>query len=159
MNRDNDALRAINREYRPPSAYIGINSEQWDDIKTAHLIEGEKNIQPGRTKTNFILSMTQYEMEIFDDVKYGIQALFNTTISYSEMVRTLFRELFFSSRRGLLFLSQIYIGALYNFSPQDSLLIFSQEVHIDSIQLSFQARDDLIWVDRDSSIFMTTFVK
>ena len=157
MNRNNEAMRALNRECKRPRAYIGVHSEQWDDIKTAHLIEGEKNIQPSRTKTNFILSMSQYEMEIFDDVKYGIQALFHTTISYSEMVRTLFRDLFSSSGRGLIFLSQIYIGALYDFSPQDSLLIFSQEGHIDSIQLSFQAQDDLIWIDRDSSIFYDYF--
>jgi len=164
IKRNNDAMNAINIEYKIPKVSISIDRELWDDVKTSHLIEGEKSIYSDQNKTNFILTLNENELEVFDDVKYAIQAFLNITISYSEMVRILFRKLFgggsvFSEKYILDFLSSVYIGALYDFSPQNSILVFSGLDHIDHIYVSSNVDKTMEWIDRDSIIFNDYYIE
>ncbi len=89
----------------------------------------EPLIEPG--VTNFILVLNDDEMKIFDGLKLVIEHYKKSTISYSEMTRILFRNLFVDvprdaepeSERYSIILS-IYVMGLYGFNAVESILLF-----------------------------------
>jgi hypothetical protein len=117
------------------------------------------DISSSEKTSNFILTLTSEELELFDIIRYSIQAYVRTEISYSEMVRTLFRstveiERGDSERKASRwnFLASIYLGSLYNFSPQDSILISSRSDGLYGVTIGKGALDSLKWIDRDEVI-------
>ncbi len=50
-------------------------------------------------------------------------------------------------------LSSLYIGSLYDFSPLDSILIFSRLDNVDNITISKESLDALKWIGNDEIYF------
>jgi len=158
LKRDNGALRALEKKDKIAKTSLSLNGGFWENHIIEHLIGSENTIHDDRAKTNFILTLKEDELEVLDDVKYAIQAFINTTISYSEMVRVIFKNLLYTDTFSShtfknYFLSSIYLGALYDFSPQDSILIFSQLTSIDHIFIDANMWYVMRSVDRDREIF------
>ncbi len=159
LNRNTGAMKALEKKDKIPKTSFSINAKFWEDHIISHIIGNEKPIHDDRTKTNFIVTLNEYELEVFDDVKYAIQAFIQTTISYSEMVRGIFKNLlytdtFLTNSFKNYFLSSIYIGALYDFSPQDSIMIFSKLTSVDHILINQDSWYILKSADRDYDIFL-----
>lgn len=88
------------------------------------------NLPTSGKTSNFILSLKEEEFWFFGLMKVIIESYVKRELSYSEIVRTIFRSLVsvsgkesrFRSDRWL-FLSLLYFGSLYGFSPVDSVMI------------------------------------
>lgn len=83
----------------------------------------------GKT-SNFILSINDAEFRFFKLMKIIIESYVKRELSYSEIVRTIFRSLISvngkessSKAERWLFLSLLYFGSLYGFSPVESVMI------------------------------------
>lgn len=158
IKRNTGALKALEKKDKIARTSLSLNSGFWENHMVEHLIGNENTIHDDRAKTNFILTLNENELEVFDDVKYAIQAFIKTTISYSEMVRIIFKNLlytntFASNTFKNYFLSSIYLGALYDFTPQESILVFSQLTDIDHISIDVQTWYVMRSTDRDWEIF------
>lgn len=164
IGKQSPLLRGMGLMQRASEKYGYLSAESpGADEKISYFMQGEKSIPNDHSTSNFILKLNENELDVFDDVKYYIQAFLNTTISYSEMVRTLFRELLncngeMAERNKLNFLSSIYMGSLYQYSPQNSILIFSEMKAVRNLQLDPGTLAWLKWAGRDGSI-MDSYIR
>lgn len=115
---------------------------------------------PASGKTsNFILTLRDGEVDFLHVLKTLIESYVKRELSYSEIVRTLFRSLmvikgkesFFRSNRWK-YLSSLYLGSLYGFSPIDSVLIFSETDELWGISVSDKSYNVLSRILRDEGI-------
>ena len=117
------------------------------------------DISSSEKTSNFILTLDSEEIELYESLRYSIQAYVRTDVSYSEMIRTLFRSTVEIEGEGNTkkaarwhFFASLYIGSLYNFSPPDSILVFSRSDGLYGATIGKAALDTLKWLDRDEAI-------
>ena len=112
--------------------------------------------------TAFILSLNSEESDYLETIRLIIQAYLTEEIPYSTLIKTLFRTKVISLNKpkfeSILFNFHIYMGSLYNFSPVDSLLIFSNLKEFITIKVSKSSLETLKHLNRDLLI-MQGYVK
>jgi len=103
--------------------------------------------------TAFILFLNSEEADYLEIMRLIIQAYLPEEIPYSTLIKTLFRTKAVSLNKpnfeSILFNFHIYMGSLYNFSPVDSLLIFSNLKEFITIKVSKSSLETLKHLNRD----------
>lgn len=112
--------------------------------------------------TAFILFLNSEEADYLEIIRLIIQAYLPEEIPYSTLIKTLFRTKMISLNNqkfeSIPFNFYIYMGSLYDFSPVDSLLIFSSLKEFLTIKVSKSSLETLKHLNRDL-IIMQGFLK
>ncbi len=145
------------------SSFGSSNKELWR--KEQETIEHDKTYgteplkEPG--SSNFILALDDEMTEVFDLLKIVLDIYSNANISYSEMTRSVLRNLFINVDRKdvqrnierFSVLSMVFVARLYGFDAVDSVLLLHHLTEFSGTKIARERLERLRLVYSDEQIF------